>query len=326
MEQVLEQISLSTIEEAAERIKPLAHRTPVATSRLFDAASGREAFFKCENFQRSGSFKIRGASNLVLSLTEQEQRRGVVAFSSGNHGQAVAIAAEYVGAPATIVMPLDSPRAKVAATKAHGATVVTYDRQTENREAIGRRISESTGAVLAPPFDHPKIIAGQGTATLELLADVQDLDALVVCLGGGGLLAGALTVAAALRPEMKVFGVEPAAGNDFYLSLRAGERIGINPPDTIADGLRTPMPGALTFPIVQRYVEDVLLVTDEEIKTTMRFLLTRMKMVVEPSGAVSAAALLGGKIPKALTRVGVLVSGGNVDLDLLGSICLEARD
>lgn len=322
----MEQISLSTIEEAAERIKPLAHRTPVATSRLFDAASGHEAFLKCENFQRSGSFKIRGAANLILSLTSEEQQRGVVAYSSGNHGQAVAIAAEYVGAPATIVMPLDSPKAKVAATKAHGATVITYNRQTEDREAIGRKISQSTGGVLAPPFDHPKIIAGQGTATLELLADVQDLDALVVCLGGGGLLSGALTAAKVLRPRMKVFGVEPALGNDFYLSLRAGERIGIDPPNTIADGLRTPMPGALTFPIVQRYVEEVLLVTDEEIKSTMRFLLTRMKMVVEPSGAVSAAAVLTGKIPKELVRVGVLVSGGNVDLDLLGSICSEARD
>jgi len=326
MGQVLEQISLSTIEEAAERIKPLAHRTPVAASRLFDAASGHKAFFKCENFQRSGSFKIRGAANLILSLTSEEQRRGVVAYSSGNHGQAVAIAAEYVGAPATIVMPLDSPKAKVAATKAHGAKVITYNRLTEDREAIGRGISESTGAVLAPPFDHPKIIAGQGTATLELLADLEDLDALVVCLGGGGLLSGALTVAKTLRPKMNVFGVEPMAGNDFYLSLRAGERIGINPPDTIADGLRTPMPGRLTFPIVQKFVDDVLLVTEDEIKRTMRFLLTRMKMVVEPSGAVSAAAVLTRKIPKELARVGVLVSGGNVDLDLLSSICAEAQD
>jgi threonine dehydratase len=326
MGQVVEQINLSTIEEAAERINPLAHHTPVATSRLFNAASGREAFFKCENLQRGGSFKIRGAANLILSLTAEEQRRGVVAFSSGNHGQAVAIAAEYVGAPATIVMPLDSPKAKVAATKAHGATIITYNRHTDDREAIGRKISESTGAVLAPPFDHPKIIAGQGTATLELLAYIPNLDALVVCLGGGGLLAGALTVATALHPNLKVFGVEPAAGNDFFLSLRAGERIGIEAPDTIADGLRTPKPGALTFPIVQQFVDDVLLVSEEEIKETMRFLLTRMKMVVEPSGAVAAAAVLMGKIPRGLTRVGVLISGGNVDLDLLSSICAEVQD
>ncbi len=322
----MDQIHLASVEEAAERIRPLAHRTPVATSRLFDAASGHEVFFKCENLQRSGSFKIRGAANLVLSLTAEERRRGVVAFSSGNHGQAVAIAAEYVGAPATIVMPLDSPKAKVAATKAHGATVINYNRHTDDREAIGRKISESTGAVLAPPFDHPKIIAGQGTATLELLADLQDLDALVVCLGGGGLLSGALTVARALHPRLKVFGVEPTAGNDFYLSIRAGERIGIEAPNTIADGLRTPKPGALTFPIVKEYVEDVLLVTEEEIKAAMRFLLTRMKMVVEPSGAVAAAAVLTGKMPNELTRVGVLVSGGNVDLDLLSSICAESGD
>jgi threonine dehydratase len=324
MRQVLEKIDLSAVEEAADRIKPLAHRTPVSTSRLFNAASGCEAFFKCENLQRSGSFKIRGAANLILSLTAEEQRRGVVAFSSGNHGQAVAIAAEYVGAPATIVMPLDSPKAKVAATKAHGAAIITYNRHTDDREAIGRKISESTGAVLAPPFDHPKIIAGQGTATLELLADVRNLDALVVCLGGGGLLAGALTVAQALRRGLKVYGVEPAAGNDFYLSLQAGERIGIEAPDTIADGLRTPKPGALTFPIVQQFVEDVLLVTDEEIKATMRFLLTRTKMVVEPSGAIAAAAVLRGKISKRPGRVGVLVSGGNVDLELLSAIYAEA--
>lgn len=316
-------VTLGAVEEAAARIGPLAHRTPVSTSRMFDRQVGRTVFFKCENFQHGGSFKIRGASNMILSLTPAQRERGVVAFSSGNHAQAVAIASEFAGAKATIVMPSDAPKAKLAATRAHGADIILYNRQTDDREAIGRQLSEQSGAVLVPPFDHPLVIAGQATATLELLQDVPDLDALVVCLGGGGLLSGALVVADALRPGMKVFGVEPEAGNDFYLSMRAGERIAVPPPDTIADGLRTPKPGAVTFPIVWELVDDVLLVSDDEIKETMRFLMTRLKMVVEPSGAVSAAAVLYGKLPPGLNRVGVIVSGGNVDLDRLAAICAE---
>ncbi len=316
-------VTLGAVEEAAARIGPLAHRTPVSTSRMFDRQVGRTVFFKCENFQHGGSFKIRGASNMILSLTPAQRERGVVAFSSGNHAQAVAIASEFAGAKATIVMPSDAPKAKLAATRAHGADIILYNRQTDDREAIGRQLSEQSGAVLVPPFDHPLVIAGQATATLELLQDVPDLDALVVCLGGGGLLSGALVVADALRPGMKVFGVEPEAGNDFYLSMRAGERIAVPPPDTIADGLRTPKPGAVTFPIVWELVDDVLLVSDDEIKETMRFLMTRLKMVVEPSGAVSAAAVLCGKLPPGLNRVGVIVSGGNVDLDRLAAICAE---
>jgi threonine dehydratase len=325
MSEVAEQtVTLKAIEEAALRIRPLAHETPVYTSRLFDRQAGRSVFFKCENLQHGGSFKIRGASNLILSLTPEEQSRGVVAFSSGNHAQAVAIASEFVGAKATIVMPSDAPNAKLAATRAHGANVVLYNRQTDDREAIGRQLCAESGAVLVPPFDHPSIIAGQGTATLELLRQVADLDTLVVCLGGGGLLSGALVVAKALRPGIKVFGVEPEAGNDFYLSLRVRERIEVPPPDTIADGLRTPKPGAVTFPIVRELVDGVLLVSDQEIKETMRFMITRLKMVVEPSGAVAAAAVFYGKLPAAVNRVGVLVSGGNVDLDQLAAICEEA--
>ena len=318
-------ITRANVEEAAARIAPLAHRTPVMTSRLFDEACGRKACFKCENLQRGGSFKIRGASNLILSLSAEQRRLGVVAFSSGNHAQAVAIAAEFVGAPATIVMPTDAPKSKLAATRAHGARVISYDRQTGDREAIGKRVSDETGAVLVPPFDHPMIVAGQGTATLELLEDVENLDALVVCVGGGGLLSGALIAAKEARPHVKVYGVEPEAGNDFYLSHRAGERIGVPPPDTIADGLRTPKPGAITFPIVHQLVEDIVLVSEDEIKATMRFLLTRMKVVVEPSGAVAAAALLHGKVPGNHSRVGVIVSGGNVDLDVLAAICGEGE-
>lgn len=314
-------ITFAQITEAAGRILPLAHRTPVMTSRLFDSACGREVFFKCENFQRGGSFKIRGAANLILSLNEIERKRGVVAFSSGNHAQAVAIAAEHIGAPATIVMPSDAPKSKLAATRSHGARVILYNRQTENREAIGKRISDETGAVLVPPFDHPMIVAGQGTATLELLADVERLDALVVCVGGGGLISGALIAAKEMHPRLKVFGVEPEAGNDFYLSHRAGERIEVPPPDTIADGLRTPKPGAVTFPIVHKLVEDIVLVSDDEIRQVMRFLLTRMKMLVEPSGAVAAAALFHGKVPGGLARTGAIVSGGNIDLDVLSAIC-----
>jgi threonine dehydratase len=314
-------ITFAHITEAAARISPLAHRTPVMTSRLFDDACGKQVFFKCENFQRGGSFKIRGAANLILSLNEQERKRGVVAFSSGNHAQAVAIAAESIGAPATIVMPSDAPKSKLAATRAHGARVILYNRQTEDREAIGKRVSEETGAVLVPPFDHPMIVAGQGTATLELLADVESLDALVVCVGGGGLISGALLAAREMHPRLKVFGVEPETGNDFYLSHRAGERIEVPPPDTIADGLRTPKPGAVTFPIVHKLVEDILLVSDDEIREVMRFLLTRMKMVAEPSGAVAPAALFHRKLPASFARTGVIISGGNIDLDLLSAIC-----
>ena len=313
-------MTLDDIRRAAERIRPIAHRTPVMTSRTFDALAGVEAFFKCENLQRGGAFKIRGAANFIFSIPEADRARGVVAFSSGNHAQAVAIAAASVGAPATIVMPADAPRSKVEATRGYGARVVVYDRLREDREAIGRRIAGETGAALVPPYDHPWIIAGQGTAALELMEEVAGLDALVVPVGGGGLISGCATAAKGIAPSIRVFGVEPEDGNDTWLSLRAGERREIPPPATVADGLRAQKPGAVTFPIIQRLVDDIFLAGEDEIKTALKFLLTRMKILAEPSGAVPAAAVLAGKLPPGLRRVGILISGGNVDYELLASM------
>jgi len=313
-------ITIDDIRAAEVRIAPLVHRTPVLTSRTFDAEAGLAAFFKCENFQRGGAFKLRGASNFLFSLTPEQLRKGVVAYSSGNHAQAVSIAAEHLGAAATIVMPTDAPRSKMEATRAHGARIITYDRQTEDREAIGAAVAAETDAALVPPYDHPWIVTGQGTASMELLEDQPELDALVVCVGGGGLIAGSSIAAKALRPGIRVFGVEPECGNDMHLSLRSGERVKIPPPPTLADGLRTQQPGAVTFPIVQQNVEDVLLVSEDEIKATMKFLLTRMKIVVEPSGAVSAAAVLFRKLPPGIHRAGVIISGGNVDYEVLAGL------
>jgi threonine dehydratase len=313
-------ITLADIRAAAGRIRGIAHRTPVFTSRTFDDLTDAHVFFKCENFQRGGAFKIRGASNFIFSIPKDQLGRGVVTYSSGNHAQAVAIAAASVGIKATIVMPEDAPKSKLTATRGYGADVVTYDRLTGNREAIGKRISEATGATIVPPYDHPWTIAGQGTAALELLEDVPDLEALVVCIGGGGLTSGCSIAAKALKPDIRVFGVEPEDGNDTYLSFRAGSRLEIPTPQTIADGLRAQKPGAITFPIIQKNVEDILLVTDDEIRETMQFLLTRMKMVVEPSGAVPAAALLHHKLPKGRRKIGAIVSGGNVDLELLQTL------
>ncbi len=310
-------ITIEDIRAAQIRIQGIAHRTAVLTSRTFDMRAGVNAFFKCENFQRGGAFKIRGAANFLSLIPPEDLKRGVVAYSSGNHAQAVAIAAGAKGVAATIVMPLDAPRSKVEATRAYGATIITYDRLKEDREEIGRRVAAESGATLVPPYDHPWILAGQGTVALELLEEVPDMDALVVCVGGGGLLAGCSIAAKGLNPQIRIFGVEPEDGNDTFLSFRAGERIGIEPPGTIADGLRAQKPGAVTFPIVQQHVEDILLVSDDEIRQTMAFCLTRMKILVEPSGAVAAAAALVQKLPKGLKRVGLIVSGGNVDLDVV---------
>jgi threonine dehydratase len=308
------------IRQAAVRIRPVAAKTPVLTSRTLNAMTGVEAYLKAENFQRGGAFKIRGATNFLYSIPEADRSRGVVAFSSGNHAQAVAIAARSLGMKATLVMPTDAPQSKLEATRAQGAEIVLYDRHKESRETIGSKISEETGATLVPPFDHPWIIAGQGTCALEFLEEVGDLDALVVPLGGGGLISGCATIAKSLQPSIRIFGVEPEAGNDYWLSRRAGYRVEIASPDTIADGLRTTKPGVHTFPIVQSLVEDVLLVTDDEIREALRFLLARMKIVVEPSGAVGVAALLHAKIPPGLRRVGVVLSGGNVDLKVLAEL------
>ena len=311
------EITFGDIRQAAARIDKIAKRTPVLRSRGFDAEAGITAFFKCENFQTGGAFKIRGASNFVFSIPKADLPRGVVAFSSGNHAQAVAIAARAMGIPATLVMPVDAPRSKLEATRAQGAKIVEYDRFRDDRAAIGARIAAETGATLVPPFDHPWIIAGQGTAALELLEEVPDLDSLVAPIGGGGLMSGCSIAAKHLRPGIRVIGVEPEKGNDAFLSLQAGTRIEIPPPDTIADGLRTPVPGVITFPILQKNVERVVLVSDDEIRTAVKFLLTRLKILVEPSGAVGAAAALSGKLPAGLGRVGIVLSGGNVDFDLL---------
>jgi threonine dehydratase len=287
------------------------------TSHAFNERSGVDAVFKCENFQKGGAFKIRGAVNFLRSIPKNDLRRGVVAYSSGNHAQAVAIAARSVGAPATLVMPEDAPRSKMDATRAQGPRIITYDRFKDDRGAIGAKISAESGATLVPPYDHPWTMAGAGTAALELLEQAPDLDALVVCIGGGGLIAGSAIAAKHLNPSIRIFGVEPEDANDTFLSFAAGRRVEIPAPPTIADGLRSPSPGELTFPIIQKQVEQIVLVSDDEIRATVKFLLTRMKILVEPSGAVSAAAVLFGKLPASLGRVGIVLSGGNVDLDQL---------
>jgi threonine dehydratase len=314
------EVTFDHIRAATDRIKPIAKRTPVMTSRSFDAEAGVKAFFKCENLQTGGAFKIRGASNFIFSIPKADLQRGVVAHSSGNHAQAVAIAAQFVGAPATLVMPEDAPRAKMEGTRARGAKIVTYDRFTGNREAISKRISEETGATMVPPYDHPWTIAGQGTAAKELLEEVPDLDALVVCCGGGGLMSGSAIAAHHIRPSIRIFGIEPALANDTTLSIAAGKRITIDTPPTIADGLRSTTPGALTFPILQKHVEQMVTVSEDEIRATLKFMLLRLKILVEPSGAVSAAAALFKKLPAGVSRVGIILSGGNMDFEQLGSL------
>jgi threonine dehydratase len=305
------------VRAAAERIRPLARRTPVITSDRFDAAAGKRVFFKCENLQRGGAFKIRGASNLILSLSDAALARGIVTYSSGNHAQGVAIASKFVGAQATIVMPEDAPKSKLEATRAQGAKIVTYNRNTETRETIAAGILQETGATLVPPFDHPMIMAGQGTAAMELLEETGPLDALITPVGGGGLISGCSTIAKAINPAIRVFGGEPEGASDTFLSLAAGERITVAHPETIADGLRSPRPGELTFPVVQQFVERVILVSDDEIRAAVKFLLLQLKILVEPSGAVPAAVLLAGRLPPEIQSVGVILSGGNVDFEEL---------
>jgi threonine dehydratase len=309
-------IQAADVRAAAERIRPLARRTPVMTSAGFDAEAGTRVFFKCENLQRGGAFKIRGASNLVLSLGPGALKHGVVAYSSGNHAQATAIAAQYVGVLATIVMPDDAPKSKMESTRAHGARIVTYNRFKDSREAIAQSILKETGATLVPPFDHPMIMAGQGTAALELLEETGPIDALITPVGGGGLLAGCATIAKEMQPGIRVFGAEPEGANDTFLSMMSGERIAIHP-DTIADGLRAPKPGELTFPVLRQLVERIVLVSEDEIRAAVKFLLLRLKILAEPSGAVPVAAVLFRKLPPEVRSVGVVISGGNVDFEEL---------
>ena len=315
------ELSLDDVKAAARRLQGRIHRTPVLTSRSLDEATGHSVFLKCENLQRAGAFKIRGALNKLLTLSLDELERGVVAFSSSNHAQGVALAARLTGTTAVILMPTDAPALKLAATRGYGAEVVFYDRQTEDREARARELVEKTGRALVPPYDDPAIMAGQGTAALELIEEAGELDGLLTPVGGGGLMAGCSIVARALRPAAKIFGVEADTANDTFLSLRKGERVSIPPPSTIADGIRNLSPGALAFPILKRNLTDVLLVSDPEIAEAVRFLLLRCKILVEPTGAVAVAALLAGKLPLAKgARVGIVLSGGNVDPQLLAEI------
>jgi threonine dehydratase len=317
-------VTLEDVLAAAERIGDLAAVTPVLKSHLFNQRAGRQVRFKCENLQRGGSFKIRGALNFIAQLSEAERGRGVVAFSSGNHAQAVACAAAHLNVAATIVMPSDAPRAKLESTRAFGPKIVFYNRLRDDREAIAMRLAEETGATLLPPFDHPWIIAGQGTVALEFLRQCPELNLLAVPLGGGGLLAGTLIVARALRPGVTVVGVEPELADDWSQSLAAGKRIRIAPPATIADGLRTPEPGRITYQLVQQLGGVSTLVSEAQIAEALRFLLTRLKMLVEPSGAVAAAAALFNKLPACEGETGVILSGGNIDLDVLAKLCAAA--
>ena len=310
------------VSAAAERIKGHAHRTPVMTSRTVNKELDAEVFFKCENFQRMGAFKFRGAFNALSRFNEEQRRAGVVTFSSGNHAQAIALSASLLGMPATIVMPHDAPAAKVAATKGYGGNVVIYDRYKDDREQIGRDLAQKHGLTLIPPYDHPDVIAGQGTAAKELFEEVGQLDAFFVSLGGGGLLSGSALATRALAPNCKLYGVEPEAGNDGQQSFRSGSIVHIETPKTIADGAQTQHLGNYTFPIIRRDVDDILTVTDEQLVECMRFFALRMKLVVEPTGCLGFAAARNMKAELSGKRVGVLISGGNVDLDRLCSLLL----
>ncbi len=299
---------------AARRLAGQAHRTPVLRSRTADQMLGAEIFFKCENLQRAGAFKFRGAFNALSRFDVAQRRAGVVAFSSGNHAQAIALAGRVLGIPATILMPDDAPRAKVAATRGYGAEVIHYDRYREDREAIGRHLAHERGLTLVPPYDHPDVIAGQGTATLELIEEAGALDDLFVCLGGGGLLSGSALAARALAPHCRIHGVEPEAGNDAQQSFARGEIVHIETPQTIADGAQTQHLGQLTFEIIRRDVDDIVTATDAQLVQAMRFFAERMKLVVEPTGCLGFAGACHAGLPLAGRRVGVLISGGNVDL------------
>jgi threonine dehydratase len=314
-------ITLDAVRDAAAQIKGIAHRTPVLRSRTLDALVGAEVHIKCENFQRIGAFKFRGAYNAASRLTPEELARGIAAYSSGNHAQAVALAARELGSTAVIVMPEDTPRSKRDATAGYGAEIVTYDRYTEDRVAVGEALAAERGLALIPPYEHPHVMAGQGTAALELLEETGELDVLVVPVGGGGLIAGSATAAKGLHPGIRVIGVEPEAGDDTKRSLEAGKRVSIPVPRTIADGQAADIPGELTFSVNQRLVDEIALVSDDEIRAAMRFVFERLKIVVEPSGATPLAALLSGRVGALPRRIGVIVSGGNIAADRFAELC-----
>lgn len=315
----MSEITYANVTAAAQALAGIAIRTPVLSSRQADEATGARLFFKCENFQRAGAFKFRGAYNTLSRFNAQQRRAGAVAFSSGNHAQAVALAARLLAMPAVIVMPHDAAPTKLAATREYGAEIIFYDRYKEDRTALARRLVEQRGATLVPPFDHPHVIAGQGTVGKELLEETGPLDFLFVCVGGGGLLAGCALSAEALSPGCKVIGVEPAAGNDAQQSLRSGAIVRIAVPQTIADGAQTPAVGELTFPIMRRLVTDIVTVSDDQLRAQMRFFAERMKIVVEPTGCLAAAAVMNGGVDVRGKRVGVIISGGNVNLAQLSA-------
>lgn len=312
-------LSFNDILNARERIRRVVHRTPVVTSRQFNREAGCEVFFKCENLQRAGAFKIRGAYNRIASLSDEERKRGILAFSSGNHAQAVALAASLFGIPASIVMPNDAPQMKVDATRGYGGEVIFYDREVQARDDVAERIQRERGLTLVPPYDDYLVMAGQGTVALEFLEEVPDLDFLVVSCSGCGLIAGCSVAAKHLRPSIRILGVEPESGNDTWQSMRKGEPVKIPLPRTIADGLRVTSPGKLTFPMVKQHVEEILLVSEDEMIESIRFILERMKLLVEPSGVAPAAAVRHRKFDFTGKRVGVVLSGGNVDMKQLAS-------
>ncbi|QUP56514.1 threo-3-hydroxy-L-aspartate ammonia-lyase (plasmid) [Ralstonia syzygii] len=307
-------ITYDDVVAAHARLQGQAHRTPVLTSSTANALTGAELFFKCENFQRMGAFKFRGAYNALSQFTPEQRKAGVITFSSGNHAQAIALSARLLGMRSVIVMPKDAPAIKVEATRGYGGEVVFYDRYTEDREAIGRNLAEQHGLTLIPPYDHPHVMAGQGTAAKELIEETGPLDLLLVCLGGGGLLSGCATAARALSPACQIIGVEPEAGNDGQQSLRKGEIVHIDTPATIADGAQTQHLGHYTFAVIRALVDDIATVSDADLVDTMRFFASRMKMVVEPTGCLAAAAALQQRVDVRGKRVGVIISGGNVDL------------
>lgn len=306
-------VSYDDVRDAAARLRGVVHRTPVVTSSTLDNVCRASVFLKCENLQRMGAFKFRGAYNRLVQMTPDERRRGVVAYSSGNHAQGVALAAKLLGIPAIIVMPRDAPESKLAATRGYGAEVRLYERSEENRAVIAQGICEERGATLVPPYDDERIVAGAGTTALELLEDAGDLDVIVAPVGGGGLISGTALVAHGRHATTHVWGVEPEAGDDVRQSLERGERVIIDVPKTIADGLQTQSPGDITFPIIHDHVAGIETVTDDQLMDAMRFVFERMKLVIEPSGAAGIAAVMNGKIPVAGKRVGIIVSGGNVD-------------